>query len=137
MIASADIWLNGNLVAEKTAIAGAYPVHELDVTRWVRAGVNTLALRVRPADPRSSLSIGWVDWNPTPPDNATPPVHKLAGVRFLEVLQEAFRGEERELTEVAISAEMVGNTVARSTKLTRDGIEVKRSKLTKIKRAKS
>jgi len=69
MIASADVWLNGNLVAEQAAVAGAYPVHELDVTRWVHAGSNALALRVRPADPRSSLSIGWVDWNPTPPDN--------------------------------------------------------------------
>jgi exo-1,4-beta-D-glucosaminidase len=69
MIASADVWLNGNLVAEQAAVAGAYPVHELDVTRWVHAGSNTLALRVHPADPRSSLSIGWVDWNPTPPDN--------------------------------------------------------------------
>src|SRR5260221_6151125 len=69
IIASADIWLNGNLVADQAAVAGAYPVHELDVTRWVRAGINTLALRVHPADPRSSLSIGWVDWNPTPPDN--------------------------------------------------------------------
>jgi exo-1,4-beta-D-glucosaminidase len=69
MIASADVWLNGNLVAEQADIAGAYPVHELDVTRWVHAGVNVLALRVHPADPRSSLSMGWVDWNPTPPDN--------------------------------------------------------------------
>ena len=69
MIASADVWLNGNPVAEQAAIAGAYPVHELDVTRWVHAGINILALRVHPADPRSSLSIGWVDWNPTPPDN--------------------------------------------------------------------
>ena len=69
IIASADVWLNGNLVAEQAAVAGAYPVHELDVTRWVHAGVNTLALRVHPADPRTSLSIGWVDWNPTPPDN--------------------------------------------------------------------
>jgi exo-1,4-beta-D-glucosaminidase len=69
MIASADVWLNGNLVAEQTAVAGAYPVHELDVTRWVHSGLNTLALRVHPADPRSSLSMGWVDWNPTPPDN--------------------------------------------------------------------
>jgi exo-1,4-beta-D-glucosaminidase len=69
MIASADVWLNGNLVAEQAAVAGAYPVHELDVTRWVHAGINTLALRVQPADPRLSLSIGWVDWNPTPPDN--------------------------------------------------------------------
>jgi exo-1,4-beta-D-glucosaminidase len=69
IIASADVWLNGKLVAEHTDIAGAYPVHELDVTRWVHSGINTLALRVHPADPRSSLSIGWVDWNPTPPDN--------------------------------------------------------------------
>jgi len=66
---SADVWLNGQRIAEESAIAGAYPVHELDVTRWVHAGTNILALRVRPADARSSLSIGWVDWNPTPPDN--------------------------------------------------------------------
>jgi exo-1,4-beta-D-glucosaminidase len=69
MIASADVWLNGNLVAEQAAVAGAYPVHELDVTRWVHSGLNTLALRVHPGDSRTSLSIGWVDWNPTPPDN--------------------------------------------------------------------
>lgn len=69
LIASADVWLNGTLVAPRTTVAGAYPVREFDVTRWVRAGPNTLALRVHPADPRSSLSIGWVDWNPTPPDN--------------------------------------------------------------------
>ncbi len=69
IIASADVWLNGKLVAEQAAVAGAYPVHEIDVTRWVHAGINTLALRVHPADSRSSLSIGWVDWNPTPPDN--------------------------------------------------------------------
>jgi exo-1,4-beta-D-glucosaminidase len=66
---SADVWLNGQRVADESAIAGSYPVHELDVTRWVHAGTNILALRVRPADARSSLSIGWVDWNPTPPDN--------------------------------------------------------------------
>ncbi len=69
IIASADVWLNGNLVAERAAVAGAYPVHELDVTRWVHSGLNTLALRVHPADPRTSLAVGWVDWNPTPPDN--------------------------------------------------------------------
>jgi exo-1,4-beta-D-glucosaminidase len=69
MIASADVWLNGHRVAEQAAVSGAWPVHELDVTRWVLAGINTLALSVHPADPRSSLSIGWNDWNPTPPDN--------------------------------------------------------------------
>jgi exo-1,4-beta-D-glucosaminidase len=69
IVAAADVWLNGNLIAEHATVAGAYPVHDLDVTRWVRAGINTLALRVHPADPRTSLSIGWNDWNPTPPDN--------------------------------------------------------------------
>jgi exo-1,4-beta-D-glucosaminidase len=69
IITSADVWLNGNLVADEGAVAGAYPVREFDVTRWVHAGSNILALRVRPADPRNSLSIGWVDWNPTPPDH--------------------------------------------------------------------
>jgi exo-1,4-beta-D-glucosaminidase len=69
MIPGADVWLNGNLVAEQATVAGAYPVHELDVTRWIHTGTNTLALRVHPGDPRTSLSIGWVDWNPTPPDN--------------------------------------------------------------------
>jgi exo-1,4-beta-D-glucosaminidase len=69
IIASADVWLNGSLVAGQAAVAGAYPVSEIDVTRWVHAGSNTLALRVHPGDPRKSLSIGWVDWNPAPPDN--------------------------------------------------------------------
>jgi exo-1,4-beta-D-glucosaminidase len=69
MIASADAWVNGHRIADAAVIAGAYPVHEIDVTRWVHAGANILALRVHPADPRTSLSIGWVDWNPTPPDD--------------------------------------------------------------------
>ncbi|MBS0420720.1 MAG: glycoside hydrolase family 2 [Proteobacteria bacterium] len=69
LIPSADVWLNGQLVADKTSVAGAYPVREFDVTRWVHAGTNALVLRVHPGDPRTSLSMGWVDWNPTPPDN--------------------------------------------------------------------
>ncbi|MFO1468369.1 MAG: hypothetical protein U1F35_18325 [Steroidobacteraceae bacterium] len=81
MVASADVWLNGSLVAARASVAGAYPVREFDVTRWVHAGSNTLALRVHPADPRSSLSIGWVDWNPTPPDNNMGPWRGLDIVR--------------------------------------------------------
>jgi exo-1,4-beta-D-glucosaminidase len=69
MIPSADVWLNGNLVADQATIAGAYPVHELDVTRWIHTGTNILALRVHPGDPRTNLTIGWIDWNPAPPDN--------------------------------------------------------------------
>jgi exo-1,4-beta-D-glucosaminidase len=69
MIAGADVWLNGHLVAEQATVTGAYPVCEFDVTPWVQAGINTLALRVHPGDPSTSLSIGWWDWNPAPPDN--------------------------------------------------------------------
>ncbi|HEV2272411.1 MAG TPA: glycoside hydrolase family 2 TIM barrel-domain containing protein [Steroidobacteraceae bacterium] len=69
MIASADVWVNGHPVADHAVLAGAYPVHEFDVTQWVHAGTNAVALRVYPGNPRTSLSIGWVDWNPTPPDN--------------------------------------------------------------------
>ncbi|GAB2550988.1 glycoside hydrolase family 2 protein [Rhodanobacter koreensis] len=69
IIASADVWVNGHQVAEHAAVAGAYPVHELDVTPWAHVGSNTIALRVHPADPRMALTTSWVDWNPTPPDN--------------------------------------------------------------------
>jgi exo-1,4-beta-D-glucosaminidase len=69
LIASADVWLNGHLVADRASVVGAYPVYEFDVTSIVREGANTLALRVHPADLQRALVIGWVDWNPMPPDN--------------------------------------------------------------------
>jgi len=68
VIASADVWANGHLVADRMTVAGAYPVYECDVTPWVHEGANWLALRVYPADPQRAFSIGWVDWNPMPPD---------------------------------------------------------------------
>jgi exo-1,4-beta-D-glucosaminidase len=69
IIGGADIWVNGHKIADHAVVAGAYPVHEFDVTQWIRNGLNTLALRVQPADPQLDFSMGWVDWNPTPPDN--------------------------------------------------------------------
>jgi exo-1,4-beta-D-glucosaminidase len=82
MIASADVWLNGHLVAEQAAVTGAYPVYEFDVTRWVHAGINTLALRVHPGNPSTSLSIGFWDWNPAPPDNNMGPWRGVDIVRI-------------------------------------------------------
>jgi exo-1,4-beta-D-glucosaminidase len=93
MIASADMWVNGHLVADHASVAGAYPVQEFDVTPWVHAGSNIIALSVHPGDPRRSLSIGWVDWNPTPPDNNMGPWRGVdivqsgpVQIRFPEVL---------------------------------------------------
>ncbi|MGH8216103.1 MAG: glycosyl hydrolase 2 galactose-binding domain-containing protein, partial [Rhodanobacteraceae bacterium] len=52
IIGGADLWLNGRRVAARPQLRGAYPVHEFDVTQWVKGGANTLALRVHPADPQ-------------------------------------------------------------------------------------
>jgi len=67
----ANIWLNGKLVADTTTIEGAYRLFTLDITKEaLPGGNNCLALEIFP--PKSTdLSITWVDWNPTPPDNGT------------------------------------------------------------------
>jgi exo-1,4-beta-D-glucosaminidase len=66
VIPRADGWLNGTRLAP---VAGAHNATDVDVTSLVRPGVNALALRVVPADPKADLAIGWIDWNPWPPDN--------------------------------------------------------------------
>ena len=68
VIHKAELWVNGTRVAGTDEIAGAYPVHTFDVSALVVQGVNALALRVHPGDPMTDLSVGWIDWNPTPPD---------------------------------------------------------------------
>ncbi len=65
----ADLWVNGHLISDAGALAGAYVVTTLDVTEVVRPGLNALALRVHPGNPMQDLSIGWVDWAPAPPDD--------------------------------------------------------------------
>ncbi|MCK5135439.1 MAG: hypothetical protein KAR19_06585 [Bacteroidales bacterium] len=64
----ANIWLNGQLIADTTEIEGAYRLYELDITRFSKpGGDNCLALEIFP--PRKmDLTISWVDWNPIPPD---------------------------------------------------------------------
>ena len=68
VIHRAELWVNGSMVAGPEEIAGAYPVRTVDVTEWVRPGVNAMALLVMPGHPMADLSIGWIDWNPAPPD---------------------------------------------------------------------
>ncbi|MFC0549368.1 glycoside hydrolase family 2 protein [Planotetraspora thailandica] len=69
IISRADIWLNGQQVATKDEVVGAYNIKELDVTDLVRPGKNALAIESYPADPDRDLSIGWIDWAQSPPDN--------------------------------------------------------------------
>jgi exo-1,4-beta-D-glucosaminidase len=69
VIHRAELWVNGSKIAGSAEIAGAYPVHTFDVSGLVVVGPNALAIRVYPGNAMEDLSIGWVDWNPAPPDN--------------------------------------------------------------------
>ena len=64
----ANVWLNGQRIATSGEIAGAYVMHELEVTAAARLGEpNALALEIFPPRP-NDLAITFVDWNPLPPD---------------------------------------------------------------------
>lgn len=69
VIPRADVWVNGHRVAAAATTAGAYVVTTLDITQHLRPGLNGLALRVHPGNPMQDLSIGWVDWSQSPPDD--------------------------------------------------------------------
>ncbi len=62
-----DAWLNGKRIADADGTAGAWRVHELDVTGVASVGRNALAVLVSAPQP-DDLAITFVDWNPMPPD---------------------------------------------------------------------
>ncbi|MBT2459666.1 sugar-binding domain-containing protein [Streptomyces sp. ISL-86] len=68
VVSAADVFVNGQQVATSSEVAGAYTHHELDVTASVRAGVNAVAFRIQPNNPRENLTMGWLDWLQPPPD---------------------------------------------------------------------
>jgi len=63
----ANVWLNGKLVADSNSIDGAYRITAFDVSENTAEGNNILAIEVIPPVP-GDFSIGYVDWNPSPPD---------------------------------------------------------------------
>ncbi|KAF3484434.1 exo-beta-D-glucosaminidase [Arthroderma uncinatum] len=66
-----DIYMNGYRVASKDVQAGSYGGHEYDVTEYVRQGDNCILVKAYPTNYLRDLAIGFVDWNPYPPDNGT------------------------------------------------------------------
>jgi exo-1,4-beta-D-glucosaminidase len=62
-----DAWLNGTPIADAAKTAGAFRVHDIDVTRAAKPGKNALAVLVSAPKP-GDLAITFVDWNPMPPD---------------------------------------------------------------------
>lgn len=71
----ADIFLNGEEVANSTYQAGAYVGRSYEITELLVVGEhdndNALAIRVHPTDYNYDFALGYVDWNPYPPDNGT------------------------------------------------------------------
>ncbi|MGH9360996.1 MAG: glycoside hydrolase family 2 protein, partial [Thermoanaerobaculia bacterium] len=65
----AEVWLNGTRIAGRPELTGAFRVFELDVTPHLVAGANALAVQVFPPKP-GDPTIGFVDWNPAPPDRS-------------------------------------------------------------------
>ncbi|KAI1117983.1 family 2 glycoside hydrolase [Nemania sp. NC0429] len=65
-----DIFINGKQVASSLTQAGAYGGHEYDVSKILEKR-NALVVQVHPTDYNYDLAIGFVDWNPYPPDNGT------------------------------------------------------------------
>jgi exo-1,4-beta-D-glucosaminidase len=64
----ANIWVNGQKIADAQEVAGTFRTFEFNVTKQVVAGKpNILAVEVFAPD-KGDLGITWVDWNPTPAD---------------------------------------------------------------------
>lgn len=66
----ANIWLNGQKIGDASEIFGAFRRFRLDITRVAKIGEkNVLAVEVIPPV-KGEPSIGFVDWNPAPPDRS-------------------------------------------------------------------
>ncbi len=66
----ANIWLNGQKVADSTEIYGPFRRFEIDISNMAKFGdKNVLAIEVIPPA-KGEPTIGFVDWNPSPPDRS-------------------------------------------------------------------
>jgi len=64
----ANVWFNGQKIADAQDVAGTYRTFEFDLTKYVKPGLkNAIALEIS-APAKEDLGITWVDWNPTPAD---------------------------------------------------------------------
>jgi exo-1,4-beta-D-glucosaminidase len=64
----ADIWLNGRKIASSDTVEGGFRRFTFKVTEAVKQGENILAVKItRPHS--GDLTLGFVDWNPAPPDH--------------------------------------------------------------------
>jgi exo-1,4-beta-D-glucosaminidase len=63
----ANVWLNGKCLATTNEIFGAFRIFQLGADGRLQAGKNVLAVEIFPPRP-GDFTMGFVDWNPQPPD---------------------------------------------------------------------
>lgn len=65
----ADIWINGQQLANATTVAGTWRIYEFNITQLARLGAkNVIAVKVYPPKDTDDLAVSYVDWNPGSPD---------------------------------------------------------------------
>ncbi|MBN1599137.1 MAG: glycoside hydrolase family 2 [Bacteroidales bacterium] len=64
----ANIFLNGTKIANADSTESPFRQFDIDISSYIEEGENMLAVEVFPPE-KGDLTIGFVDWNPTPPDN--------------------------------------------------------------------
>ncbi|HEY2061997.1 MAG TPA: beta-mannosidase [Amycolatopsis sp.] len=83
IVGEGDVWVNGTLVAGKDVVSGAFAGHTFDVSKLLKLGKNSLAIKVYPNDPTKMYTLDNADWSQIPPDNNTglqyPPTLQLSG----------------------------------------------------------
>ncbi|KAM0235577.1 hypothetical protein ACHAP5_009702 [Fusarium lateritium] len=67
---AADLFFNGKQIADNITQSGSYGGHSFDITSLV-SEENALVVKVYPTDYQHHFAVGFVDWNPYPPDNGT------------------------------------------------------------------
>ncbi|KAJ5726981.1 Glycoside hydrolase family 2 immunoglobulin-like beta-sandwich [Penicillium malachiteum] len=67
----ADIYLNGVQIASSEQQQGSYGGHKYDLTGIIKPGSNCLLIKAYPTNYLRDFAMGFVDWNPYPPDNGT------------------------------------------------------------------
>src|SRR5260221_2684595 len=64
----ANVWLNGQKIADANEVAGTFATFEFNVSKALHPGkTNALAVEIF-APGENDQGITWVDWNSTPPD---------------------------------------------------------------------
>ncbi len=63
----AELWINGKMVAGEDTLEGPFGIFDFNVTEYLIKGKNIIAVKIIPPV-NGDLTIGFVDWNPTPPD---------------------------------------------------------------------